>query len=76
MVLVGGNRKFEGAILEASLCFIIETWFASTGVWYLVGLGATAVLLPASDGACWINGANLAVDGRLEASINAEVLTF
>lgn len=29
-----------------------------------------------SDGARWINGANLPVDGGLEASINAEVLSF
>ena len=37
---------------------------------------APVVLFLASDGARWINGANLAADGGLEASINAEVLGF
>lgn len=44
MVLVGGIGKFEGAILGAILFFVIETVFGGTGVWYLVGLGAVAVL--------------------------------
>ncbi|MGV1792745.1 branched-chain amino acid ABC transporter permease [Rhizobium sp. A37_96] len=44
MVLVGGIGKFEGAILGAVLFFVIETVFGGAGVWYLVGLGATAVL--------------------------------
>ena len=37
---------------------------------------APAVLFLCSDAACWINGANLPVDGGLEASINATVLGF
>ncbi|WP_037080011.1 coniferyl-alcohol dehydrogenase [Rhizobium sp. CCGE 510] len=37
---------------------------------------APAVLFLCSDGGRWINGANLATDGGLEASINAEVLGF
>ncbi|WSH04688.1 coniferyl-alcohol dehydrogenase (plasmid) [Rhizobium ruizarguesonis] len=37
---------------------------------------APAVLFLCSDGGRWINGANLAVDGGLEASINAEVIGF
>jgi branched-chain amino acid transport system permease protein len=45
MVLVGGIGRFEGAILGAVLFFLIETWFAATGVWYLIGLGATAMIL-------------------------------
>ncbi|MCZ3374469.1 amino acid/amide ABC transporter membrane protein 2 (HAAT family) [Rhizobium sp. ERR 922] len=44
MVLVGGIGKFEGAILGAILFFVIETVFGGTGVWYLVGLGAAAVI--------------------------------
>jgi NAD(P)-dependent dehydrogenase (short-subunit alcohol dehydrogenase family) len=37
---------------------------------------APAVLFLCSDAARWINGANLPVDGGLEASINATVLGF
>jgi len=44
MVLVGGIGRFEGAILGAIIFFLIETWFGSAGVWYLVGLGATALI--------------------------------
>ncbi|TIU54021.1 MAG: branched-chain amino acid ABC transporter permease, partial [Mesorhizobium sp.] len=43
MVLVGGIGTFEGAILGALLFFLIETWFGGAGVWYLIGLGATAL---------------------------------
>jgi len=44
MVLVGGIGTFEGAILGAVIFFLVETWFGATGVWYLIGLGAAAVL--------------------------------
>jgi branched-chain amino acid transport system permease protein len=44
MVLVGGIGKFEGAIIGAVLFFVIETWFGSAGVWYLIGLGLSAVI--------------------------------
>jgi branched-chain amino acid transport system permease protein len=44
MVLVGGIGTFEGAILGAVIFFLIETWFGGAGVWYLVGLGAIALL--------------------------------
>ncbi|MDL2409878.1 coniferyl-alcohol dehydrogenase [Rhizobium calliandrae] len=37
---------------------------------------APAILFLCSDGARWINGANVPVDGGLEASINADVLGF
>ncbi len=37
---------------------------------------APAILFLCSDGARWINGVNLPVDGGLEASINATVLGF
>jgi branched-chain amino acid transport system permease protein len=44
MVLVGGLGTFEGAILGAVIFFAIEAAFGGTGVWYLVGLGATALI--------------------------------
>ena len=44
MVLVGGLGTFEGAILGAVVFFAIEAWFGGAGVWYLVGLGATALV--------------------------------
>jgi branched-chain amino acid transport system permease protein len=44
MVLVGGIGRFEGAILGAIVFFLIETWFGAMGVWYLVGLGGTALV--------------------------------
>lgn len=44
MVLVGGLGTFEGAILGAVIFFAIEAWFGAAGVWYLVGLGATALV--------------------------------
>jgi NAD(P)-dependent dehydrogenase (short-subunit alcohol dehydrogenase family) len=37
---------------------------------------APAILFLCSDGARWINGVNLPIDGGLEASINASVLGF
>ena len=37
---------------------------------------APAILFLCSDGARWINGANIPVDGGLEASVTAEVLGF
>ena len=43
MVLVGGLGTFEGPILGALAFFAIEAWFGAFGVWYLVGLGATAL---------------------------------
>jgi branched-chain amino acid transport system permease protein len=44
MVLVGGLGRFEGPILGAIIFFLIEAWFGATGVWYLIGLGLTALL--------------------------------
>jgi branched-chain amino acid transport system permease protein len=44
MALVGGLGTFEGAILGAVIFFLIEAWLGVAGVWYLVGLGATALL--------------------------------
>ena len=44
MTLVGGLGTFEGPIVGAVLFFLVETMFADTGVWYLIGLGATALI--------------------------------
>lgn len=44
MVLVGGIGTFEGPILGAVLFFLIETLFGAAGVWYMIGLGGTALL--------------------------------
>ena len=44
MVLVGGLGTFEGPIIGAIVFFIIENLFGASGIWYLVGLGATAVV--------------------------------
>jgi branched-chain amino acid transport system permease protein len=44
MVLVGGLGTFEGPILGAVVFFTIEAAFGDAGVWYLVGLGLTALL--------------------------------
>ena len=43
MVLVGGIGTFEGAIIGAVIFFAIEAGSGRTGVWYLIGLGATAL---------------------------------
>jgi branched-chain amino acid transport system permease protein len=44
MVIVGGLGTFEGPIIGAILLFLIQNEFSDNGVWYLVGLGTTAVL--------------------------------
>ena len=44
MVLVGGLGTFEGPIIGAIVFFVIQNQFGDNGVWYLVGLGAAAIL--------------------------------
>ena len=44
MALVGGLGTFEGPILGAVLFFAIELFFGASGIWYLVGLGAAALI--------------------------------
>jgi len=44
MALVGGLGTFEGPILGAVIFFIVQDQLGETGVWYLAGLGAAAIL--------------------------------
>lgn len=44
MALVGGLGTFEGPILGAVLFFLLEAFFGASGIWYLVGLGAAALV--------------------------------
>lgn len=44
MVLVGGIGRFEGPILGAIIFFLIELWFGTAGVWYLIVLGFSALV--------------------------------
>jgi branched-chain amino acid transport system permease protein len=44
MTLVGGLGTFEGPIVGAIIFFIVETVFGASGVWYLIGLGASALI--------------------------------
>jgi branched-chain amino acid transport system permease protein len=44
MVLVGGIGTFEGPILGAILFFLVQYQFADYGAWYLIGLGAVALV--------------------------------
>jgi branched-chain amino acid transport system permease protein len=46
MALVGGLGTFEGPIIGAIIFFVIDDQFGTGnyGVWYLVGLGAAAIL--------------------------------
>jgi branched-chain amino acid transport system permease protein len=44
MTLVGGLGTFEGPLLGAAIFFAIETIFGGSGVWYLIGLGASALV--------------------------------
>jgi len=44
MYLVGVLGTFEGPIFGAIVFFIMEAFLGTTGVWYLVALGATCVV--------------------------------
>jgi len=44
MVLVGGIGTFEGPILGALILYFIQQEFGNDGTWYLIGLGATAIV--------------------------------
>jgi len=44
MVLVGGLGTLEGPIIGAVVFYVLQDRFAAYGAWYLIGLGATAVV--------------------------------
>jgi branched-chain amino acid transport system permease protein len=43
MVLVGGLGTFEGPFIGAIIFYVIQNQFSSSGTWYLVALGGTAI---------------------------------
>jgi branched-chain amino acid transport system permease protein len=45
MVLLGGLGTFEGPVLGAIVLFGIQQEFQDQGSWYLVGLGAVAIVV-------------------------------
>jgi branched-chain amino acid transport system permease protein len=45
MVLIGGLGTFEGPIIGALFFYLVQQQFASHGTWYLIGLGAVAILI-------------------------------
>ncbi|HET8673095.1 MAG TPA: branched-chain amino acid ABC transporter permease, partial [Thermoleophilaceae bacterium] len=45
MVLLGGLGTFEGPVLGALVLFGIQQEFQDQGSWYLVGLGAVAIIV-------------------------------
>jgi branched-chain amino acid transport system permease protein len=44
MVLVGGLGTVEGPVIGALLFYVLQNRFADYGAWYLVGLGAVAIV--------------------------------
>jgi branched-chain amino acid transport system permease protein len=45
MVLLGGLGTFEGPVVGALVLFFVQQEFANEGSWYLVGLGAVAIVV-------------------------------
>jgi len=45
MVLLGGLGTFEGPVVGALVLFFVQQEFANQGSWYLVGLGAVAIVV-------------------------------
>jgi branched-chain amino acid transport system permease protein len=54
MVVIGGLGTMEGPIIGAVIFFAVQEKFAAYGVWYLVAIGAVAivVVLAAPGGLC------------------------
>ncbi|MER5699023.1 branched-chain amino acid ABC transporter permease [Streptomyces mirabilis] len=45
MVVIGGIGTVEGPIIGALAYFLLDKYFAQSGVWYLVVVGATAIVV-------------------------------
>jgi len=45
MVIIGGIGTIEGPILGAVVYFLLDKYFSQSGVWYLVVVGATAIVV-------------------------------
>ena len=76
-LVAGVSRRHAGkALAEVLGDARVDSDIARVGRAGTAGDIAPVVLFLCSDAARWINGANIAVDGGLEASVNAEVLGF
>lgn len=45
MVIIGGIGTIEGPIVGALIYFVIDQYFSQNGVWYLVFIGAAAIVV-------------------------------
>jgi branched-chain amino acid transport system permease protein len=54
MVVIGGIGTMEGPIIGAVIFFAVQERFSSFGAWYLVAIGAVAILVVlAAPGGVW-----------------------
>jgi branched-chain amino acid transport system permease protein len=54
MVVIGGLGTMEGPIIGAVIFFAVQEKFAASGVWYLVAIGAVAIVVVlAAPGGLW-----------------------
>ncbi len=75
IVVVGGIGTIEGPILGTAVFFVLQELLADYGVWYLIALGAVAVIVmlwaPAGCGACSPAGSTSPLPGAATASDRA-----
>ncbi|WP_221793962.1 branched-chain amino acid ABC transporter permease [Oceanobacter mangrovi] len=45
IVMIGGIGRIEGPLIGTLVYWLIDTWFSDYGTWYLIGLGALAILM-------------------------------
>jgi branched-chain amino acid transport system permease protein len=45
MVVIGGIGTMEGPIIGAVIFFVVQERFSSYGAWYLVAIGAVAIVV-------------------------------